>query len=59
MNNKTVACILAVFFIVLGLWMTKTAIGKKKWGPKRVLLCVGALGGFAAGAYCVVAARRN
>ncbi len=58
MNNKVVACILAVIFIVFGLWMTKKAIGKKKWAAKRVMLCVAGLGGLGIGSYCAVAAKK-
>ena len=58
MNNRIVAYVLAVIFIVFGLWMTKKAIGKKKWAAKRVMLCFAGVGGFAAGGYCVFAARK-
>lgn len=58
MNNKIVSIILAVFFIVVGLWLGKQAIGKKKWGTKRALLCIGGLGGLAAGGYCIMASRK-
>ena len=58
MNNKIVAYTLAVFFVVFGLWMTKKAIGKKKWASTRVMLCAAGLGGFGIASYCVVAARK-
>ncbi len=60
MNNRFVAIILAAFFTVLGLWMTEKAISikKKKGRTSRVLFCIGGLGSFAAGGYCVMAARK-
>ena len=58
MNNRIVACILAVFFAIVTLCLAKTVIGKKKWGAKRVLLCVAGLGSAAATGCCAIAARK-
>ena len=58
MSNKTIIYILTVFFVAVGLYMTKTAIGKKKWAAKRVLYCIGGLGSLAAGGYCVIATKK-